>query len=866
MEMGSYLWLTGDYAAGKQRLERALAINESAFGPNHPRTATVEVNLGGVLSMMGDLPAARRVLEQAIASYEQSVGLSHPDASAAMTNLSSVLMDLGDFDAARVLCRRTLQEAEEKLGPNHILVAMALTNLGLLERRTGHPGTAKPLFIRGLAIRENALGREAYDVSLSLEGLADAYRDLGDLDSARVTCARGLSIRQKELGDQNPETAREMSHLASILADGGDLESAEALFDRAARIQEATLGPAHPDLASSLASRAEVLLRMGREDPAFETALRVEEIAGDHLRWMARRMPESDALRYEAVRASGLGVLLAVTVDDPAPARVRRAWSAAIRTRALVLDEMASRHRALVLDEDPGIAELEQRLTAATTRLANLVVQEAGFLPSEAFLGLLSAAGKEKKEAEDALAERSAAFRMEIHATHVDLAGLESALHAGEALVGIYRYSRAKTAAGPFYVAFVQNGPGRDPAVVDLGPAAALDSLVSRWNRMVARSTSAAGVSEAALEADTRVAGAALRSALWAPLESDLAGAARVFFVPDGAANLVNLAALPDGDRSYLLETGPTVHYLSSERDLLTPVEEASDGAGLLALGGPDFDDSGTAPPPQSGFPAPAEVLFRGGHSGCREFANLVFEPLPGSAREAKEIGALWKRATKQATKQGTPRAGAPRKNDLVLLAGAATESAFKQLAPGRRVLHLATHGFLLGADCAPAGPAGLSPAGVASGPVLSGDEPLLRCGLALAGANRRDVSDPNGEDGILTAEEIASLDLSGVEWAVLSGCETGAGDVLAGEGVLGLRRAFQVAGVRTLVMSLWKVDDEATRTWMRELYRARLDQGLSTSDAVREASLAVLRELRKNGEATHPFLWGAFVAAGDWR
>jgi CHAT domain-containing protein len=135
-----------------------------------------------------------------------------------------------------------------------------------------------------------------------------------------------------------------------------------------------------------------------------------------------------------------------------------------------------------------------------------------------------------------------------------------------------------------------------------------------------------------------------------------------------------------------------------------------------------------------------------------------------------------------------------------------------------------------------------------------------------LAGANRRDSPNADGEDGVLTAEEIASLDLSGVEWAVLSGCETGAGDVLAGEGVLGLRRAFQVAGARTLVMSLWKVDDDATRAWMRELYRARLERRLSTSDAVREASLAVLRELRKNGESTHPFLWGAFVAAGDWR
>jgi CHAT domain-containing protein len=145
-------------------------------------------------------------------------------------------------------------------------------------------------------------------------------------------------------------------------------------------------------------------------------------------------------------------------------------------------------------------------------------------------------------------------------------------------------------------------------------------------------------------------------------------------------------------------------------------------------------------------------------------------------------------------------------------------------------------------------------------------DSPLLLSGLALAGANRRNEAGPNEEDGILTAEEIASLDLSGVEWAVLSACETGVGEVRAGEGVFGLRRAFQVAGARTLIMSLWSVEDEATRAWMGYLYRARLEEKKDTAESVRAASLAVLEERRAKGESTHPFYWGAFVAAGDWR
>jgi CHAT domain-containing protein len=104
------------------------------------------------------------------------------------------------------------------------------------------------------------------------------------------------------------------------------------------------------------------------------------------------------------------------------------------------------------------------------------------------------------------------------------------------------------------------------------------------------------------------------------------------------------------------------------------------------------------------------------------------------------------------------------------------------------------------------------------------------------------------------------------VEWAVLSGCETGVGKLLPGEGVFGLRRAFQMAGARTVIMSLWPVDDQATRAWMTALYREHLTKHRGTADAVRAASLAALAKRRAGGLSTHPFYWAGFIAAGDWR
>jgi hypothetical protein len=145
-------------------------------------------------------------------------------------------------------------------------------------------------------------------------------------------------------------------------------------------------------------------------------------------------------------------------------------------------------------------------------------------------------------------------------------------------------------------------------------------------------------------------------------------------------------------------------------------------------------------------------------------------------------------------------------------------------------------------------------------------ENPLLRSGLAFSGANHRGEAGREQEDGVLTAEEAASLDLQAAEWVVLSGCDTGVGDVRAGEGVLGLRRAFLEAGARTLIASLWPVGDDDARQWMTSLYRARFVSRRSTVEAIRDADVQQLRSRRAGGKSTHPFYWAGFVAVGDWR
>jgi CHAT domain-containing protein len=336
---------------------------------------------------------------------------------------------------------------------------------------------------------------------------------------------------------------------------------------------------------------------------------------------------------------------------------------------------------------------------------------------------------------------------------------------------------------------------------------------------------------------------------------------------------LVSLASLPVGVSQYLVETNQLIHYLSTERDLVA--EQSQQGKGILVVGNPAFDQAGKLTVASTQQSAPVSTatgttgtFLRGTRSACGTFQTLRFSPLPGSQQEAENIAALWRQSSAgegPLIMRGS--AGKPDSGEFLQITGAeASPEAFEQFSPGKRVLHVATHGFFLESSCESAVQRRLNPSKRdASILPAAAENPLLLSGLAFAGANRRGSAKPDETDGILTAEEIAGINLAGVDWAVLSACDTGVGEVRVGEGVFGLRRAFQVAGAKTVIMSLWPVEDETTRQWMGTLYREHFLDGKDTGESVRAASLEILRQRRAKHRSTHPFYWGAFIAAGNW-
>ena len=899
--LGSLSEAVGEYETSRDYHARALAIRRKTLPPDHPLTAASSFAVAVMLMRLGDYPQARALYEQTLAIQERVLGPDHPEFAESLSNLANVLTKTGHYADARPMQERALAILERALGSDHSRVLQVRAGLAAVLADLQDFAGAERLMEVVVADQERILGPGHPDLGRSFNQLADAELGLGEAAAAEGHFLRARSILDGAYGPGHPDSAVSLDGLGRVQALAGHNAAAEDFFRQALEVRRARLGASHPAVAEELARLAKARWSRGDARRALTESLQAEEILGAHFGRSLVGLSEREGLEYERVRASGMDTALSVLAATPADLPedgVERAWIALARSRALVLDEMARLHRAVGSGDDPATAGLYRDLVAATNRLAALVVRGPDPAHADRYASALDSAAHDREDLERRLAERSAPFRARLEGGRTTLDGLRRSLPRGAALVAYALYdgsapaspAGAKTPAvrspaAPAYMAFVLSPRHARPLSVPLGGAAEVDRLVDEWRRASAAPPDLLEAAGGPRDREMRQAGGRLRSTIWDPVARTLPPSGEVLVVPDGNLNLVSFATLPAGEDRYLIEGGHTFHYLSAERDLPALAgDEPRPGRGIMLLGGADFDarpdvvraagDAGSAAPSTGdaaaapGANAPTTTAsgtgvpgrYRSPAASCDAFRSIRFDPLPASTREVDEIRAAFA-ASGSALVVGEV---------IELAAAEASEDAFKRLAPGRRILHLATHAFSLDGGCASSLPSpGRAVEGrAARAPGFSraaADNPLLLSGLALAGANRRSDAGPGGEDGIVTSEEIATLDLAGVEWAVLSACESGVGRIQTGEGVLGLRRAFQVAGARTLIASLWKVDDDSTREWMRLLYAARLG-GRSTAESVREASLAVLRSRRSGGRSTNPFYWGAFAAAGDWR
>lgn len=776
--------------------------------------------LAGVYTELGDFARARALAEQSIQIRLRLLGPTFTGLGLTYESLAELYEWLGDPARAEAAYEQSLRAfgTSPRGGVAAARYAHLLSESGELAR-------ARPLFARAMAIYQ-AGSMAAPAAGVTLAYYADWLRRSGRAAEARRHAHMAVEVRERNnlpLG-----LGWSLTQVAELAEEDGDFDAARRYYERALEVHE-RMAAAHPETNATRGAYAAILSRLGDYSRARELALDATDGGLKLIRLALQGLSERQAVGYATNLRRHLELSLALLERSPNPIAARQAFDRVIRSRAIVLDEVGRRQQT-------GTGHPEATaLAEARGRLAHLMVRGPTALGAAEFAQAVEAARTEAERAEERFAAQRTALRDARQDQQIGIDDVTRAVATGSPLVAFTQYAAlpGDPAASSRYAAFVLTPGGRGPEFIPLGSAADIDAAVMATREELLREATAGGRGGRRTLASYRAAATRLRELVWDPLVDTIGDASLVMIVPDGVLHLVSFAALPVGDRRFLAESGPTLHYLATERDLLRQLP--APGHGVLAIGNPRF--AGT-----SGATNTSLRSSNGFANDCGDLSGLRFSPLPGSRAEVQAVASLW------------PPLGVEQVD--VLTGEAASESAFTRRAPGRRILHVATHGFFAGVrDC---------PAPAPSASVTVGNA-MLRSGLALAGANQRQ-SATTADDGMLVAAEIASLDLSGVEWVVLSACDTGLGSIANGEGVFGLRRAFRIAGAATVIMTLWPVDDRATQAWIEGLYRARLGDGQSTAGAVRAASLVALDARRRAGHSDHPFYWGGFVASGGWR
>ncbi len=856
VNLGNLYYHQGRYQEAVRLHQRALAIFEKALGPNHPNVASCVLNLADLYYEQGKYREAEPLYKRCLAIAEESFGPEHPYVGISLNNLANLYYEQGNQEECEKLHRRALTIFENTLGPEHPYVGYSMNSLGDLYQREGRFAEAETCFSRAFHINEKTLGSGHPETAYSLNKLADVYLDRERYSEAEPLLKQALDIFRKALGSDHQDVATGLNNLANLRRDQGKYAEADTLYQDALETFEKALGANHPKVARCLESFSLHCRLKGDISKALELSRRAFKIRKRNFRDGSSVMSEKDALGYSQFMRNSASDFLSIFFDL-AQKDDRLIYDAAdvmFSVKGRASEAAFTRAREILMLDHLGA--LADSLRLARTALSNLYVEGNQEQDPADFRERLDRASRNKDRLESELARRSDDFRSLQEALDIDaekVVDILSVLPVTSILVEYMKYDYlplgSRETVGHYLVCTL-NGYG-DISMQDLGEARGIDSLVDRYRRHVLTVASTEHLPSIVDLTEYRTISNEIYHRVWKPIENEISREELVFLAPDGGMDMVSFAGLMDDNGKYLVED-ITIHYLSSGRDLMQLKEQAQPGKGLFALGDPDYD---AAPATRLSLSTvggadssahQSEGSSRNVRAACAALRSITLSPLPGTKREVEQVARSWNAQDGPTT---------------VYYGRSASEEKFKQEAPGNRVIHLATHGYFLEAECQPT----TSGRGYDPDAGYAGENPLLLSGLFLAGANLHgEGADEEGaEDGILTAEEVAAMDLDGTDLAVLSACETGLGEVKDGEGVYGLRRAFQMAGARTVISALWPVSDKVTAEMMSRIHQS---DGENLAETMREIQLAKIDALRESKQADHPFNWGAFIALGDWR
>ncbi len=820
----------GDLATAEDYYRRSLAIREK-LAPQSLHVAASLNNLGIVAWYGGDLALAEDYYRRSL-TFKEKLAPHSLDVASGLNNLGLVAADRGDLASAEDYYRRAL-DIDEKFAPQSLGVANSLNNLGLVATDRGDLASAEDYYRRALAIREK-LAPQSLGVSANLGNLGRVAADRGDLASAEGYFRRILAIQEK-LAPQSVVVAESLHNLGNVALDRKDLVQSEDYLRRALAIYEKlapqgvntakalrllgdlTLARSDLDFAEAQYERSLAIRRewapgsaleaescqrlaiLHRRRGSLDQALGFYDCAVEALEAQKGKLGGSDEIR------SGFGAKVAGTYREAIDLlveveRTEEAFHLLERYRARELLTLLA-ERDLVFSSDLP-EELESR-----RRSANLGYDRA----FGQWMQLSARAGAEERrkarEQLEKMRRRQDEIRAEIRAASPRLAALQDPqpldLAATRAALDsgtlLLSYSVGEERSHLFAV-----GPQKGKFQVfrlAVGEEA-LGGEVERFREALRRGRLDRRPEKVLLEARR------LSEQLLAPVSAEIARAERLLILADGPLHSLPFAALTapgavDG-RRFLVEAKPLHHAASATVFALLKQERREPRATrLAAFGDPQYP--ATAPRDEDAAPQLRAALRSG----------FDLTPLPATRLEVESLRRLYPQASR------------------IYLGADATEERLKAVGKETTHLHIASHGLL-------------------------NDRFPLDSALAFSIPSRlREGAD----NGLLQVWEIFEQGRIDADLVALSAGDTGLGEVLGGEGLLGLTRAFQYAGARSVFASLWSVSDESTGVLMNRFY-GYLKQGQSKDEALRSAQLDLLR----GSEHAHPFHWAGFELVGDWR
>ncbi len=829
----------GQYKKAEDFLVKSIQLRKEIFGDGHRIYASGLNNMASLYEKMGHFEKAEPLYLQAIEIDKKVLGENHPDYISDISNLAGLYWQVGQYEKAELLYLRVVEKDKKVLGENHRDYASDLCNLGLLYGKMGHYQKAESLFTQALQIEKKILGTNQPTDVTTLNNLAALYHTKGELTKAEPLYIEAVAISKRVFGENHPDFATTVNNLALVYKDEGRYNLAEPLYQQSKEIRKKIFGENHKVYAASLNNLANLYESIHQFTKAEQLLIQSSRIEIENMQRSFSVLSEKEKVNY-LKRVTSL-----LPTNNSFLYRNNKASSALIVSnfnqqlifKSFILSDIRNLFETAAQTKDTAIKNLLEHWQNNKILLA-----KEYSLPLLKRTTTLFGIEQTTEALEKELNRKLSSFRIQQQKVQVTAASIRDNLKNNEVAIEFvsFRLFNNEWTDSTIYAAYILPKSDSIPIFVPLCEEKQLQKLFDS-----AGTTASAMVSQfyRGLELKKKntagTLGAELYKLIWQPLEPYLKNVKKISYSPAGKLYSIAFHALPVDSTTVLMDKFQLQQYTSTRQVVLREQEKQNSKPQYITLfGDASFTLDSLQLVKQKIYNPDKNTISTSIYTPKkRNDENNTWISLPGTAQEVKTIQQVFEQ-NKITTKSFTQITAS--EENLKALSGNSSQ-----------ILHIATHGFFLPEPDKKRNDNHFN----SENTYTLADDPLLRSGLILAGGNYAWSGKPpidGVEDGIATAYEISQLNLSNTELVVLSACETALGDVKGSEGVFGLQRAFKMAGVKKMIVSLWQVPDKETAELMTAFYSYWM-KGKTINDAFAQAQA----DMRKKYA---PFYWAAFV------